>query len=179
MTSLRIAFLFLFIFAVGCASSPPLKVVDELNVNRFMGDWYVVAHIPIIFEAKAFNAVERYTLNEDGDVDVVFSFNKGGFDGPEKAYESKAFIDESQLGQWQIQFLWPFKSDFRVVYVDKEYQHTVIARQARDYVWLMSRSPVVSEAELARMTQVVQATGYDIEKLRIVPHNVIEPTIQP
>lgn len=170
MIRVRLLLVSLIVMLVGCTSSPALKVVDDLKVDKFMGDWYVIAHIPIFVEAEAFNAVENYTLNSNGDVDVTFSFNKSAFDGAFKKYESKAFIDEANPGQWRIQFLWPFTADFRVAYVDDKYENTVIARKARDYVWIMSRSPDISEHEMLKMKKVVESLGYDLSKLRVVPH---------
>jgi apolipoprotein D and lipocalin family protein len=58
---------FLILLLTGCAmKSTQIKTVDEVDINRFMGDWYVLAHIPSYVEKNAFNAVESYKLNEDG-----------------------------------------------------------------------------------------------------------------
>jgi apolipoprotein D and lipocalin family protein len=57
--------------------STQIKTVDEVDINRFMGDWYVLAHIPSYVEKNAFNAVESYKLNEDGSIATTFTFNEG------------------------------------------------------------------------------------------------------
>ena len=60
----------------GCASRlPQLPTVEHLDLNRFMGPWYVIACIPTFLETNAYNAVETYRLDADGSIDTVFTFN--------------------------------------------------------------------------------------------------------
>ena len=73
-----------------------IHTVDEVDLSRFMGDWYVIASIPTFIEKEAYNAVESYRLEEDGTVATTFRFNKGGFDGPEKVYHPRGFIRDEQ-----------------------------------------------------------------------------------
>ena len=69
----------------GCqASHPPLETVDSVDLERFMGDWYVIANIPTFLEKGAHNAVETYSLNDDGSIATKFTFRAGGFDGKAK-----------------------------------------------------------------------------------------------
>jgi lipocalin len=44
---------------------------------------------------------------------------------------------------WGMQFVWPFKGDFRIVVLNADYTHTVIGREKRDYVWIMARQPTI------------------------------------
>ena len=70
---------------------------------------------------------------------------------------------------WGMQFVWPIKADYRIVYLDAGYTQTVIAREQRDYVWIMARTPVITEADYRRLLDRVAAQGYDINKVRRVP----------
>jgi len=76
----------------GCQSMnrPPMETVDQVDLKRFMGDWYVIASIPTFIEKKAYNAVESYSLDSDGTVATVFTFREGGFDGELKRYNPPA-----------------------------------------------------------------------------------------
>jgi apolipoprotein D and lipocalin family protein len=65
--------------------------------------------------------------------------------------------------------VWPFKAEFLIAEVDPDYRHTIIARTARDYVWVMARSPTMSEAEYAQLVARVTELGYDSARLRKVP----------
>ena len=70
-----------------------------------------------------------------------------------------------------MQFIWPIKAEYRIAYLDDNYQQTVIARNARDYVWIMARTPQIDDAKYADLTQLVKQMGYDTSKLRKVPQS--------
>ena len=155
---------------LGCTSHPPMPTVEHVNINRFMGDWYVIANIPTFIETEAHNAVESYRLNADGTIATTFTFNDGGFDGEQKIYRPKGFIlDSTTNATWGMQFIWPIKADYRVVYLNDNYSQTIIGRKKRDYVWIMARSPQIPEADYQHLRQVVANMGYDVSKLNKVP----------
>ena len=141
-----------------------------------MGDWYVIASIPTYIERDAWNAIESYKLDPDGTIATTFTFNAGGYDGPERLYTPRGFVvDRTSNAVWGMQFVWPIKADYRISYLSDDYSQTVVAREARDYVWIMARSPQLSEADYARLTDFVAAMGYDVSKLRKVPQRRLEP----
>jgi len=155
---------------IGCAGrGEPLEPVSYVNLERFMGDWYVIAHIPTFIEDEAYNAVESYEL--DGDrIETTFTFRNERFDGPEKRYEPNAIVrDEESNAVWGMQFIWPFRSDFRIVHLDEDYATTIIGRNARDYVWIMAREPEISEATYNELVEKVADMGYELSELRLVP----------
>jgi len=147
----------------------PVTVVPQVDLKRFMGDWYVIANIPTFPEKGAHNAVERYTLDPDGSIAVNFSFNADAFDGPLKTYTPRGFVLDSTNALWGMRFVWPIKADYRISYVASDYSLTVIGREARDHVWIMARTPTIPEAEYQRMVSFVMREGYDVSKLVRVP----------
>ena len=158
----------------GCAGNKmnEIATVKPVDISRFMGDWYVIAVIPTPIETQAFNAIENYKLDADGTIATTFTYYKGAFDGPLKTYRPRGFVNkESGNGVWGMQFIWPIKADFRIAYLDADYQRTIIARNARDYVWIMARTPQISEAQYNEMTDIVKNLGYDLNKLRKVPQD--------
>ncbi|MEM1412481.1 MAG: lipocalin family protein [Pseudomonadota bacterium] len=162
--------LLLSLLLVGCSSVKPLETVDSVDLERYMGDWYVIAHIPTFIEKEAYNAIERYDLNDDGTIATTFTFLKGGFDGEPKRYEPKGFPDASTNNAvWGMRFVWPIKADFRVVYLDEDYSVTIIGRNKRDFVWLMAREPEIPEARYDALVQRIADMGYDTSGLRKVP----------
>jgi apolipoprotein D and lipocalin family protein len=154
----------------GCSKVQPLATVDRVDLDRFMGDWYVIAHIPTVIEKEAYNAVETYALNDDGTVATTFTFNEGSFDGEQKTYNPKGFPDAStDNAVWGMRFIWPIKADYRVVYLDEDYSVTIIGRNKRDYVWLMAREPEISEARYREFMNLIEGMGYDLGGMRMVP----------
>ena len=154
-----------------CASrGPEMKTVDYVDLERFMGDWYVIANIPTFLEKGAHNAVESYALNDDGTIATTFVFRDGSFDGEEKTYTPKGFVrDDGSNALWGMRFIWPIKADYRIVYLDDDYSHTVIARQKRDFVWIMARTPEISDEDYNKLIEFVASIGYDVSKIERVP----------
>jgi apolipoprotein D and lipocalin family protein len=161
------------LLVAGCASAPemkPVTLVPKVDLPRFMGDWYVIANIPTFLEKGAHNAKDSYTLAPDGTIPTTFSFNADGFDGPRKSYDSKGFVmDGGANAVWGQQYIWPIKADYRISYLSADYTQTVITREKRDYVWIMSRTPTMPEADLAKLIAFVGTQGYDTSKIQRVP----------
>jgi apolipoprotein D and lipocalin family protein len=134
-----------------------------------MGRWYVVAAIPTFLERDAHDAVESYELNTDGTIATTFTFRRGSFDGPVKTYEPRGYIESESNAIWGMQFVWPFKADYRVIYLDAAYSETIIGRQKRDYVWVMARRPVLPDRDLDALIDRVAAAGYDRADIVRVP----------
>ena len=123
----------------GCQTMKPIHTVEYVDLERFMGDWYVIANIPTFIEKNAYNAVETYRLNKDGTVATTFKFNKGALDGPVKEYHPRGYVsDDPSNAVWGMQFIWPFKTEYRIIYLNEDYSTTVIGRTKRDYVWIMA-----------------------------------------
>lgn len=156
---------------VACANGgPPLETVEYVDLDRFMGDWYVIANIPTFLEKGAYNAVESYERNSDGTIATTFVFRKDGFDGKRKAYYPTAWVRDTQTNAvWGMQFVWPVKADYRIVYLTEDYSQTVIARNKRDHVWVMARKPTIDDADYYRLSSMIESLGYDISKLQKVP----------
>jgi apolipoprotein D and lipocalin family protein len=156
----------------GCHSvqRPPLTHVAYVDLPRFMGDWYVIASIPTFIEKGAHNALESYRLAADGTIETTFTFRAGGFDGKPKRYTPRAFVREhASNAVWVIQFLWPFKADYQITYLNPEYTQTVIGREKRDYLWIMARAPQIPDADYQRIVQWVAEQGYDTSLIRKAP----------
>lgn len=162
----------LFGAMTGCQTMPatPLPTVDRIELERYMGPWYVIAHIPSWPERNAFNAVETYALAPDGSIATTFTFNAGRFDGPVQTMRPRGFVrDRTTNATWGMQFVWPIKAEYLITYIDPDYTQTIVSRSRRDYVWIMARTPTIPEADYTALVARVAAQGYDVTRLRRVP----------
>ena len=163
----------LLLMVSACKTAEPMPVVDAVDLDRFMGDWYVIANIPTFLEQGAHNPVESYALNADGTIATTFTFNADSFEGEKKIYHPKGFIRNTESNaEWGMQFIWPVKADYRIVYLDDDYQYTVIGRNSRDYVWIMARNAQIPDQTYAELRDFVIDLGYDPELLQKAPHQV-------
>lgn len=163
------------LFGTGCSTQDtrPLPRPASVDVPRFMGDWYVIAHIPSWPEREAFDAVESYAPRPDGRIQTTFTYRKGSFQAPLKTMHPIGRVEPEGAGAvWGMQFVWPIQAEYIIAWVDTDYGQTIVARSKRDYVWYMARTPQVSEAHYQQAVARIQAMGYDISKLRRVPQSV-------
>lgn len=147
-----------------------LKTVAYVNIERFMGDWYVVGVIPTFAEKDAVNAIERYELNDKGNIDITFTHYKKSPQGKFKEYHPKGFIYNKETNsEWRVQFFWPLKFKYLVIDLAEDYRYTVIGVPNRKYVWIMAREAQLSEEDIANIQQNLVKQGYDISKIVDVP----------
>lgn len=168
----------LALLAAGCAAAKPIMpTVDHVDLARFSGDWFVIAHIPASVEKNAYNAVESYRVAADGTIETTYTFREGGVDGEQKRYTPRGFVrDHSTNATWGMQFMWPFKMEYLVIFLDEKRGVTVIGRTDRDYVWIMAREPAIPEEEYHRLVAFVGERGYDVTKIRRVPQKWTDPS---
>ena len=149
---------------------PPLPTVPKVDLERYMGEWYVIANIPTSYEKGAFNALETYRLNPDGTIATTFTYRKGSFDGPLKVMKPKGWVrDPESNAAWWMQFFWPLKAEYLIAYLSPDYSQTIVARTKRDYVWIMARTPSIPEADYSQLVEKVAELGYDTAKLERMP----------
>ena len=146
----------------GCAVQPEkeMQTVANVDLERFMGQWYVLANIPTPFDRDVVNPLEYYELNDNGSVATTFSFRKQN--GELKKYTMTGYPRElPDNGIWGMQVIWPIRADYRIVYLDEHYEYAVIGRNKRDYLWLMSRTAYVDEQRFQALVDLAVDLGYE------------------
>ena len=158
------------LFAFNANGKTPIPPVDNVDLPRFMGDWYVIANIPTFLERESYDAIETYELRDDGKIQTTFRQRKGSFDAKIDTMRPVGTLREgTNNAVWGMQFVWPIKAEYVIVYVDVDYSQTIIGRSARDYAWIMARTPQISGADYAAHVERLKELGYDISKIRRVP----------
>jgi apolipoprotein D and lipocalin family protein len=142
-----------------------------IDLERFMGDWYVVAHIPTSAEDEAYEAIESYALRDDGDIDVSFRFCEGSFDGPAREISMRGWVhDPTTNADWRVRPFWPVSLRYQILELDPRFTVTVVVHPSGRYAWIMSRQPRLSEAYLEESTHRLANLGFDTDRMRRVPH---------
>jgi dehydrogenase/reductase SDR family protein 12 len=147
---------------------------DPIEIQRFMGRWYVMANIPTFADRNTINNTEDYVWDEEkGRVKVKFGYSKPK--NPKKCYEvlQRATIKNQAKTQWSISpkfgVYLPIDIPYLIVYCAEDYSSTIIAVPDRKYLWIMSRSKTIEDAELESLFDKARAFGYDTEKIVKVP----------
>ncbi|MBW0146070.1 lipocalin family protein [Marinobacter arenosus] len=158
------------VFIASCTGVPDgIRPVTGLDVDRYLGTWYEVARLDHSFEEGLSRVTAEYSLMDDGSVEVV---NRGYDDeeGEWSVAEGRAvFVDDRETGHLKVSFFGPFYSSYVVFELDKAgYQHAYITGYNRDYLWFLSRSPNVSEAEMSAFRERAREEGFDLRDLIVV-----------
>ena len=154
----------------GQDNATPLPRAAPVDLNRYMGDWYVIASIPSFIERDAYDAVESYALKPDGHIQTTFRYRHGSHEAPFDTMHPVGTVKPGTGNAvWGMEFIWPIQAEYVIAYLDEGATQTIVARSARDYVWIMARTPVIPEADYQAHVARIKAMGYDIGKLRKVP----------
>ncbi len=159
------------VFLGGCSSMNYQKTVSKLEIDKFMGKWYVVTGRFTFLEKGAHNSVELYTWNEsESRIDVNFTYNKDSFDGKLKSIPQKAWIhDKDTNAHWKISPFWPIKMSYLVIGLSDDYSWTAIGVPDGKYLWIMSRKPNMEQVEIDKVINQLKASGYPVNDLVKVP----------
>lgn len=168
----------------GCATfsardASPVPLAPDVDLSRYAGDWYLIAHIPTSRDVGAHNAQEHYGLNPDGSIAITYRNRLGGFDGRKKRMTPTAFVQpDSGNALWAVRFgwYWPWLYEYRIAHLEPDYSAVIVARSKRDFVWLFARSPQISDADVARYAALMTAWGYDTGRLERVPQQWPNPS---
>ncbi|MCC4273675.1 lipocalin family protein [Marinomonas communis] len=165
----RAVWVLLVVLLTGCTSAPKgIEPVQEFELSKYLGTWYEIARLDHSFERGLSNVTAEYSLREDGGVRVInrgYSAEEGEWEQAEgKAY----FVEDSDTGHLKVSFFGPFYGAYVVFNLDEDYQQSFVSGPDRSYLWFLSRTPTVSEADKQRFIQAAQAKGFDTDELIFV-----------
>jgi apolipoprotein D and lipocalin family protein len=137
-----------------------------------MGSWYVISSRPTFLEKDAFNAVETYTLLDNGvDIDIDFKFNKNSFDGPVKSIpQSGSVYNKETNSHWKVSPFWPLSFDYLIIATDPEHSWAAIGVPNQKYLWILARQATMNDEKLSSVLASLAADGYNVSDMKRVLH---------
>jgi apolipoprotein D and lipocalin family protein len=166
--------LFGIVAALSAEQAPKNVVpVQDFDLDKYLGKWYEIARFDFRHEKDMDNVTAEYYLNEDGTVKVI---NKGYdyVDGKWKESTGKAkFQGPTTVGALKVSFFGPFYSGYNVIAVDDFYTTALVAGKNYDYLWILSREPIISNETRNAYLIYADSLGYDTDKLVWVQHDYI------
>jgi apolipoprotein D and lipocalin family protein len=165
--------LLLVCLLTGCTGIPEnVKPVDNFKLEKYLGKWYEIARLDHSFEKGLSRVTAEYSMRPDGGVKVI---NRGysAKDNKWKEAEGKAyFVKEPDQGYLKVSFFGPFYGSYVVLALDQEnYQYALISGPDKSYLWLLARSPKISEDIQNDLIAKAKAAGFDTGKLLFVNHD--------
>jgi len=163
--------------AIGLAHAQgkrPLRVVPEVDLARYAGQWYEIARFPNRFQKRCAGEVTaQYTLQPSGKISVL---NRCRLEdkGQIQAEGVARIVGKGQPNSiLKVRFAPAFLSfipqvwgDYQILALSPDYTHALVGDPTREYLWILSRSPQMDEATYNRLVDEARAQGFDVSRLQ-------------
>lgn len=150
-----------------------LNTVQNVDLARYAGTWYEIASFPQRFQKGCFNTTATYTLTDKGYVIVENRCNKDSFTGKLSYIKGKAFVEkESGNAKLKVQFFWPFRGKYWIIDLADDYSYAVVGHPNRQYLWILSRTPMMGETVYKEILLRLSNQGFDTSKLRTTQQKI-------
>lgn len=148
----------------------PLVSVGYVDLDRYMGRWYMMANIPYFAERGNLAPHVDYSLRPDGLIADRFEA-RASFDKPPFVKNGLIeILNPMTNAEGRVTFLQPIWQDFTILYLDKDYRYTVIGHSSRNYCWIFAREPQLDEATYTAMRKVLTKDRFDVSRVLRLPH---------
>ncbi|MBL6750820.1 MAG: lipocalin family protein [Nevskia sp.] len=148
----------------------PLALAPAVDLQRFMGRWYVIANIPYFGERGYVGSYVEYAQRPDGGIDDLFFGHKGGFDAPlDKKTLKDRVVAGTNNARWRASPFWPVSFPYLILYVDPDYQYALVGYPDKRWGWVFARSPDISDDVYQQLLMRFYTQGYDISRFERVP----------
>lgn len=156
------------------AAPPPVQTVAAVDLGRYAGKWYEIAAFPMFFQRQCIgDTTAEYARRSDGDLSVVNRCRTE--DGFSEATAKAWPVEGGGNARLKVQFFWPFRGDYWVIGLDRDYRWAVVGNPDREYLWILSRTPRLPKEQLDAALASARAQGYDLAKLRYTPQGAAAP----
>lgn len=146
-----------------------VAVVQNFDISRYAGPWYVLARIDHPSEAGLVQTGVYYHGNQDGSMTMV----QRGLDSSSGQWvkrESLALPARApHEGAMKLSSGGSFASDYNVVALDGNYHWAVVKGASAARSWVLSRTPTLPADVRNSLLQQARAAGVNTEKLLWVP----------
>jgi apolipoprotein D and lipocalin family protein len=149
-----------------------LETVPFVDLDKYVGKWYEIASYPQRFQKGCHGTTATYTNSGLGYITVENSCNKKSLTGKQSYIRGKAFVEKnSGNAKLKVQFFWPLKGKYWIIDLAKDYSYAVVSHPNRKYLWILSRSPQMSESVYVQILSRLEKKGFDLLKLQKTEQN--------
>jgi apolipoprotein D and lipocalin family protein len=139
---------------------PPLQTVSYVDLHRYVGLWYEIGRYPNSFQKGCKDSSAVYTIRPDGKIDVLNSCRDVHDDSLRAAKGRAWVVDKSSNARLKVSFFWPFRGDYWIIDLGREYEYAVVGTPNRRYLWILSRVPEMHPDILEKIVQNLEKQGF-------------------
>ena len=144
-------------------TAPPLETVPHVDLSRYVGRWYEIASFPQRFQKGCTDSRAEYRIRPDGEVEVLNSCLRSG--KIDTAKGRAWVVDTTTNAKLKVSFFWPFRGDYWIIDLGKEYEYAVVSAPSMKYLWILSRTPQMDETRYLEIVSRLKARGFDTARL--------------
>ena len=146
-----------------------LEVVPRVELGKYLGKWYEIAHLPARFQEGCSDTTATYTLSKDGGISVL---NECVRNGKVKRAKGRAkVVDKSSGAKLKVTFFRPFYGDYWIIKLGNDYDYAVVGTPNRKYLWILSRTPQMDDNLLSQLIEFAKSKGFKVENLVRTSHS--------
>jgi apolipoprotein D and lipocalin family protein len=156
----------------GCVTParPDLILAPDVDLDRYVGRWYVIAHIPYWAERGVVGSFDEYARRPDGSLSNVFNGHDKSLDARlDRTVGHAEIVPGTGNARWRVSFIWPIYVSYLILYVDPDYRYALIGYPDRALGWVLSRDPMIDDTTYRGLLDRFAAEGYDVSQFRRVP----------
>jgi apolipoprotein D and lipocalin family protein len=150
---------------------PEGDTVARVEVGQYVGLWYEIASIPMGFQASCAATTATYGVIDATTVSVYNRCLVGGLDGDPIEIEGTAtVVDEATNARLEVDFGFA-RSPYWIVDLAvpdgaAPYEWAIVSNPDRTALWILSRTPQITDARRDALLARLDARGYAPERLR-------------
>lgn len=152
-----------------------LRVVEDFDLDRYMGRWCEVARYPNSYQRGAVAVEAHYELTDEGTIRVTNTARKRSLDGDKVKSTALAWPVENQPAQRRVRFVWPFTAPYWIIDLDEDYQWAVVGQPSRKHLWILCRQPHMPDDVYQGICKRLREQDYDPARLVRTPQPKADP----
>ena len=153
------------------AAAHPVTAVDKVELDRYIGKWFEIARYPAWFQRKCVGGVTAtYATRADGRLDVTNQCRTA--DGTSTARGIARIVDTTSNAKLKVRFapaalsFMPFVwGDYWILGLGPDYSWALVGTPDRKYLWILSRTPTLDDAQYRAATDIAIANGFETGRL--------------
>jgi len=151
--------------AIGAALQAP-SVVPYVDLTRYVGFWYEIAHYPTSFQADCSSSTADYTARPDGTIGVLNTCLAADGSVVSTIEGSANVADPTTNAKLTVTFPGvPFPAPYWIIDLGPDYEYAVVSDPIRLTLFILSRTPTLDQATLDGILSRLVDQGYDPARL--------------
>ncbi|MCU0352571.1 MAG: lipocalin family protein [Cytophagales bacterium] len=157
--------------AFGRKKHADLPVAPHVDLDRYLGEWYEIARMPVRYEKGCYSTKAIYAKRPDGRIDVLNVCNKDSATGELESVKGTARVaDKMTNAKLKVTFFWPFSGDYWILEVGDNYEYALVGTPDRKSLWILSRTPALDKGRVNKLLRRAGELGFDVSRLIYTKH---------